>query len=319
VACSSGGSVAWRRALESLSHSARAFEVSPVAFRRLALLAAVSLYLIVVSGATVRLTSSGLACESWPGCEPGSFFPASSGHGFVEFGNRIVSLFPIGLTLAAWLGAGRTAGLPHWVGRLAAGTFAGTIAQAPLGFVTILSDLHPLMVMAHFLLALVVLAGGVAVAVEAWRHDRGAVPPLVPHVVRRGGIALALAGLALVVTGTLSTAAGPHPGGSDIGRLGSLDDAVYVHVRASAAFGIGLLALVGYLWARRRLSPRLFVLSLVLVGVLVVQMAIGETQWRTMLPWELVLVHVSLAAAVWALTVLLVYVLWRPPRSFAPA
>jgi cytochrome c oxidase assembly protein subunit 15 len=319
VACSSGGSVAWRRALESLSHSARAFEVSPVAFRRLALLAAVSLYLIVVSGATVRLTSSGLACESWPGCEPGSFFPASSGHGFVEFGNRIVSLFPIGLTLAAWLGAARTAGLPRWVGRLAAGTFAGTIAQAPLGFITILTDLHPLLVMTHFLLALVVLAGGVAVAVEAWRHDRGAVPPLVPPLVRRGGIPLALAGLVLVVTGTLTTAAGPHPGGSDIRRLGSLDDAVYVHVRASAAFGIGLLLLVGYLWSRRRRSPRLFALSLALTGVLVVQMAIGETQWRTQLPWELVLVHVSLAAAVWALTVLVVYVLWRPPRDLGPA
>lgn len=291
--------------------------MSPVAFRRLALWAAVSLYLIVVSGATVRLTSSGLACESWPGCEPGSFFPASSGHGFVEFGNRIVSLFPIGLTLAAWLGAGRTVGLPRWVGRLAAGTFVGTIVQAPLGFVTILSDLHPLLVMTHFLLALAVLAGGVAVAVEAWRHDRGEASPLVPPLVRRGGIALAFAGLVLVVTGTLATAAGPHPGGSDIRRLGSLDDAVYVHVRASAAFGIGLLALVGYLWTRRRRSPRLFALSLVLTGVLVLQMGIGEAQWRTELPWELVLVHVSLAAAVWAVTVLLVYVLWRPPRSFA--
>lgn len=295
----------------------RALEVSPGAFRRLTFASAVALYLIVVSGATVRLTSSGLACESWPGCESGSFFPASSGHGFVEFGNRIVSLFPIGLTLAAWLGVGRTPGLPRWVGSLAAGTFAGTIAQAPLGFVTILSDLHPLLVMTHFLLALVVLAGGVAVAVEAWRHDRGAVPPFVPPLVRRGGVALALAGLVLVVSGTLATAAGPHPGGSDIRRLGNLVDAVYVHVRASAAFGIGLLLLVGYLWSRRRHAPRVFALSVVLTGVLVVQMAIGEAQWRTQLPWELVLVHVSLAAAVWALTVLLIYVLWRPPRPFA--
>lgn len=282
-----------------------------MASRRLALAAAVSLYLIVVSGATVRLTSSGLACESWPGCEPGSFFPASSHHGFVEFGNRIVSLFPIALTLATWLAARRTAGLAGWVATVAAGTFAGTIGQAPLGFITILSDLHPLMVMTHFLLALAVLAGGVVVAVEAWRHDRGDAPSPFPPLVRRGGIALALTGLVLVVTGTLATAAGPHPGGSDVRRLGDLVDAVYVHVRASAVFGIALLALVAYLWARAR---QLLPLVLALTAVLVVQMAVGELQWRTQLPWGLVLVHVSLAAAVWALTVLLVYLLWRPPR-----
>jgi cytochrome c oxidase assembly protein subunit 15 len=295
----------------------RAFELSPAAFRRLAIASAVSLYVIVVSGATVRLTSSGLACESWPGCEPGSFFPATSRHGFVEFGNRIVSLFPIGLTLAAWLGARRTPGLAGWVGAAAAATFVGTIGQAPLGFLTILTDLHPLMVMTHFLLALAVLSGGIFVAVEAWRHDRGAAPPLASPLVRRAGVALAAAGLALVVTGTLATAAGPHPGGSEVRRLGNLVDAVYLHVRASAVFGIGLLLFVGYLAANRGRFPRLFALSLALLGVVVAQMAIGETQWRMQLPWGLVLLHVSLAAAIWALTVLVVYLLWRPPRTLS--
>jgi cytochrome c oxidase assembly protein subunit 15 len=284
-------------------------------FRRLAVAAAVALYAIIVSGATVRLTSSGLACESWPGCEPGSFFPATSHHGFVEFGNRIVSLFPIGLTLAAWW-AGRRASAPRWVARLAGLTFLGTIAQAPLGFLTILSDLHPLMVMTHFLLALAVLAGGLVVAVEAWRLDRGAAEPLVPALVRRGGLLLVAAALVLVVTGTFATAAGPHPGGSEVSRLGNLVDAVYVHVRASAAYGIGLLLLVAYLVRR---GGRVALLSLALLGVVVAQMAVGETQWRTQLPWGLVLVHVSLAAAIWGLTVLLAYVLWRPPAGLAVA
>jgi heme a synthase len=283
-------------------------------FRRLAVASAVALYAIIVSGATVRLTSSGLACESWPGCEPGSFFPASSHHGFVEFGNRIVSLFPIALTLATWWIGRRAAGVPRWLVWLAGLTFLGTIAQAPLGFLTILSDLHPLMVMTHFLLALVVLAGGVAVAVEAWRLDRGAAAPLGTPLVRRGGLLVAAAALALVVTGTLATAAGPHPGGSEVDRLGDLVDAVYVHVRATAVYGICLLLLVAYLV--RRGGPA-GVLALALLGVVLAQMAVGETQWRTQLPWGLVLVHVSLAAAVWALTVLLVYVLWRPPRGLA--
>jgi len=285
-----------------------------VTFRRLAVASAVALYAIIVSGATVRLTSSGLACESWPGCEPGSFFPASSHHGFVEFGNRIVSLFPIALTLGTWWIVRRTEGVPGWLVWLAGLTFLGTIAQAPLGFVTILTDLHPLMVMTHFLLALVVLAGGVAVAVEAWRLERGAAAPLGTPLVRRGALVVAAAALALVVTGTLATAAGPHPGGSDVDRLGNLVDAVYVHVRATAVYGIGLLLLVGYLVRR---GGNAAALSVALLGVVVAQMVVGETQWRTQLPWGLVLVHVSLAAAIWALTVLLVYVLWRPPRGLA--
>jgi cytochrome c oxidase assembly protein subunit 15 len=128
---------------------------------------------------------------------------------------------------------------------------------------------------------------------------------------------VAAAALALVVTGTLATAAGPHPGGSEVDRLGNLVDAVYVHVRATAVFGIGLLLLVAYLVRRRRELPETAWIALVLLGVVLAQMAVGETQWRTQLPWGLVLVHVSLAAAIWALTVLLVYVLWRPPTRLA--
>lgn len=293
----------------------RAFELSPAAFRRLAVAAAVSLYLIIVSGAAVRLTSSGLGCESWPGCEAGSFFPASSHHAYVEFGNRVVSLLPISLTLLAWLAARRTAGLPAWVPWLALVTFLGTIAQAPLGLLTIMSDLHPLMVMSHFLLALVVLAGGIAVALEAWRRDRGAAEAVVPLPVRRAGLLLAAACLSLVVTGALATAAGPHPGGADIRRLGELVESLEVHVRASAAFGIALLVVAGYLAARRRRFPGLFAVAATLLGLVVVQMAVGEVQWRTQLPWGLVLVHVSLAAAVWAVTTLLVLALWRPVRA----
>src|SRR5262245_26563243 len=139
----------------------RGLELSARVFLVVAVAAAVSLYLIVVSGAVVRLTASGLGCESWPGCQAGAFFPESGHHGWVEFGNRIVSLFPITLTLAAWLAARRTPGLAGWVRWLALGTFLGTIGQAPLGLVTILSDLNPLLVASHFLLALVVLAGAI--------------------------------------------------------------------------------------------------------------------------------------------------------------
>lgn len=306
--------------VESPSPAARArsFEVTPALLRRVALASAVSLYLIVVSGAAVRLTASGLGCESWPGCEPGSFFPASGHHSWVEFGNRAMALFPLSLTLATWLAAWRTRAVSGWVTWLAGLTCLGTFGQAPLGLVTITSGLHPLLVMSHFLLALVVLAAAIVVAVEAWSGDRGRSAPLVPLAARRAGLVVAASCAALVVTGALATAAGPHPGSSaEVRRLGNLVEAMWVHVRASALFGIALAGLVGYLVVRRDRAPRLLWPAAALLGLLAVQMVVGEVQWRTQLPWGLVLVHVSLAAAIWAATVLLVYVLWRPPAAMA--
>jgi cytochrome c oxidase assembly protein subunit 15 len=296
---------------------ARARELSPTAFRRLAFATALSLYLIVISGSLVRLTSSGLGCESWPGCEAGSFFPADSHHAFVEFGNRVFSLFPIVLSLALWIAAWRTATLPRWVRWVAALTFLGTIGQAPLGMITIYSDLHPLLVLSHFVLALLVLAGAIVVAVEALGHERGWASASLPGWTRPASLVLALACGVLVATGTLATAAGPHSGGADIRRLGNLVDSVYVHVRATAVFGVLFAALLVLLWRRRAAVPGVAAIGATLLGTLLVQMAVGEIQWRSALPWGVVLVHVALAAAIWALTVLLTAVLWRTPAPLA--
>jgi cytochrome c oxidase assembly protein subunit 15 len=295
----------------------RARELSPAGLRRLAVATAAALYLIVISGSLVRLTSSGLGCESWPGCEAGSFFPEESHHAFVEFGNRVFSLFPIVLSLALWIAAWRASGLPRWVTWVAALTFFGTIGQAPLGMITIYSDLHPLLVMSHFLLALVVLAGAIVVAVETLGHERGWARPELPRWTRPASLVLALSCCVLVVTGTFSTAAGPHSGGADIRRLGDLVDAVYVHVRATAVFGVLFAALLALLWRRRALVPGVAKVAGVLLGVLLVQMAVGEIQWRNALPWGVVLLHVALAAAIWGLTVLLAAVVWRTPAPLA--
>jgi heme A synthase len=103
-----------------------------------------------------------------------------------------------------------------------------------------------------------------------------------------------------------------------IHRLWNLPDAVYLHVRITAIFGCVFLFVLGYLVARRSLSPRLFRFSLALLAVLIVQMAVGEIQWRLELPWGIVAVHVALAAAVWSLTVALAAMLWRPPGWLGP-
>jgi heme a synthase len=292
--------------------------VTPGRYLRLAVASALSLYLIVLTGAAVRLTGSGLACESWPGCQEGAFFPALGEHSSIEFGNRVMALFPIALSLLAWINAYRTPGIAGWVKWLAAVTFLGTIAQAPLGLLTIRLDLHPLMVATHFLLALVVLATAIIVAVEAWGNARGREPSPVPLWLKLTGLVLAVACGILVVTGTLSTAAGPHPGDSaEIQRFWNLLDAVYVHVRATAAFGICFLLLLVWLVRNRDRAGVLGPGAVILLGLLLVQMAVGELQWRNQLPWWLVLIHVGLAAAVWMGTVALVTAMWRTPRRLS--
>jgi len=271
-----------------------------------------SLFVVVTTGAVVRLTASGLGCDNWPRC--GSTpFPEKGGHAFIEFGNRVIAFSSIVVTLIAWLASRRVSVLPPWVRTLALAVWLGTVAQIPLGGITVIFDLHPLLVMTHFLLALVVLAGAVVVALEAWLAEAGRSGPLGPRWWRR----LALAGipvcLALVVTGAVVSASGPHSGGKDIRRLGiSIVDTVYVHVRVVAVFGIGFLIVASWLWRHRREVPGVAALAGVLLALLVVQMILGEVQYRSHLPWWLVLIHVSFAAAIWSTTVALVHAVWRP-------
>jgi heme a synthase len=271
---------------------------------------------IIITGSLVRLTGSGLGCEGWPGCEEGAFFPEADYHAFIEFGNRVMGIFPITLSiLVAWF-ARRGA---RWVFLTALGVAVLTVVEAPLGLATIRYDLPPGIVIVHFLLALLALGGAIVVALEALRVERGSASISIPKELRWAGVALVAAGLGLVVSGTFSTAAGPHSGDAEVvERLWHLDDAVYLHVRITAVFGALFLFVLGLLAARRQLAPRLLRFALVLLGVLLLQMAVGELQWRLELPWGIVAVHVGLAAAVWALTVALVYMLWRPAVWLLP-
>jgi cytochrome c oxidase assembly protein subunit 15 len=271
---------------------------------------------IVITGSLVRLTGSGLGCEGWPGCEEGAFFPEEDYHAFIEFGNRVFGIFPITLSiLTAWFARRR----PRWLFGTALGVAVLTVAEAPLGLATIRYELPAWLVIVHFLLALLALGGAVVVALEAVREERGGAALSFPSELRWAGIALAGACLALVVTGTFSTAAGPHSGDADvIERLWHLEDAVYLHVRVTAVFGAAYLFVLGLLAARRNVAPWLLRFALALLGVLLLQMAVGELQWRLELPWGIVAVHVALAAAVWSLTVALAAMLWRPPSWLVP-
>jgi heme a synthase len=298
---------------------ARARTLSPTAFLKLSLASCAVLLLVVTSGAFVRLTGSGLGCENWPQCGDKPY-PEQGFHAFVEFGNRLVALTGLLLTLVTWLGSTRVAGLPRGTRLAALGAFLFTLAQVPLGAVTIALDLHPLAVMAHFLLALVVLALAVVVAIEAGSLVGGVAAPAGPPWLRNFVTWVGLPTCAaLVVTGAIATASGPHPGADeDVERLGlEIADTVYVHVRVAAAFGLGVLFIGWFMLRMRDRYPGLAWLWGALVAALGAQAIVGEVQYRTALPWGLVLVHVFLAAAIWALGVALAYALWRPPAPLA--
>lgn len=298
----------------------RGFELSPARFVQIAVANALLLWLIVGSGAAVRLTDSGLGCRAWPGCERGRPLPEKDIHAFVEFGNRLVGGVVITLTLVTWLAARRTPKLPRWARRVALFVFLGAAAQAPIGYLAVASDLRWPVVMTHLLLSFALLGAAVVVAVEAFGLRDGTAPPLVPPELRRVALVFVGAGLALVVSGTFATAAGPHSGGGeDIDRFGSLEPTVYVHGAIVGAFLLSFLFAIGYLAAYRERSPMLFRFGLAVLGLLLIQMGVGELQWRSELPWQLVLVHVTLAAAVWAGTVALAALFYRPPRSLLPA
>ena len=295
-------------------------QVSARRFVQISAAAVFTLWVVVTSGAVVRLTASGLGCDNWPRCGDKPF-PEKGGHAAIEFGNRMVALVGILLTVATWLAARRVVGLPRWVRSIALVTALGTVAQIPLGGITVLLDLHPVAVMSHFLLALAVLAGAVVVALEAWIHRSGLAPPAGPRWLRTvAGIGVAACAV-LVITGSVATASGPHSGGQDIRRLGlGVTDTVYVHVRATAVFGIGLVVVGLFLWRLRSELPGIVRAGIALLGVLVVQLAVGEIQYRNALPWWLVVIHVSLAATVWTLTVAIAYSLHRPAAPLvAPA
>ncbi len=293
--------------------------VSPRRFLQLASITLFTLWVVVTSGAVVRLTASGLGCDNWPRCGDKPY-PEQGGHAAIEFGNRMVALVGIVFTLITWLAARRVEGLPRRVRTVALLTAVGTIAQIPLGGITVLLDLHPVAVMSHFLLALLVVAGSVVVVVEGWSHYRGLAPAARPAWIRKAAWVGVAACAVLVVTGTVSTASGPHSGGEDIPRLGlTLSDTIYVHVRATALYGIVLLVVGVFLWRLRKELPGIACGGALLLAVLLVQMAVGEIQYRNALPWWLVAIHVSLAATIWVLTIGIAWALHRPPASLVAA
>lgn len=283
--------------------------VTPTQYRRVSYVALAALALIVLTGAAVRLTDSGLGCPDWPRCY-GNAVPPLQGHALIEFGNRALSgIVGVVVVLTAVLAFTRRP-FRRDLAWLALTLPAGVLAQAVLGGFTVREHLAPGFVMGHFALSMVILIGAVALA---WRasHEPGTRPRSTDRLAVWSVRALAPLGAVTIFAGTAATAAGPHSGGASGQRIhrlyfkgaDTLSWVVHRHATIAALFGV--LAIAVWLLQRRRghstgaLEP-----LTVLCVLLAAQGLVGSVQYELHLPSDMVWVHVGLATATW------VTVLW---------
>ena len=266
---------------------------------------------IVVTGAVVRLTASGLGCPTWPRCTDTSIVPVAdqpeTWHKYVEFGNRLLTVVLIVLAFAALAVALMDARRRRRTGLvarpaltwLAAVPLLGTIAQIPLGGVTVLTGLNPIAVGTHLLLSLG-LVGLVTVLVHRAGEDGDRPVTVVVRREIRVGVAVltAITGVVLVV-GMLVTASGPHAGDERTHRL-PLDAQQMSWLHADiVVLCVGLLA--GLLVALRATDApeRTRGAATVLLAVFLGQGLVGYVQYFTGEPWAVVAVHVTGSTVVW--------------------
>jgi len=275
---------------------------------------------IILTGAIVRITGSGLGCPTWPECVEGSLVPTSaqmeSWHKYVEFGNRLLTFVLAIAAIAAVVAAlvdrrrRRRVGLPprRILTVLAFIPLIGTAVQAVLGGITVLTGLNPFTVSAHFLVSIALVAVCVALVVRSGESGDRPLTYLVPRPLRYLTWALVLATLAVVVLGVITTGSGPHSGDLNVSVRFNLDlrTIAWLHADSVLLFmglTIGLLVAARVAHAPSALTRR----TLVLLAIALVQGVIGYTQYFTGLPELLVTIHVFGAIAVW------VAVLFLPP------
>ncbi|MBV9424217.1 MAG: COX15/CtaA family protein, partial [Solirubrobacterales bacterium] len=185
--------------------------VTPTQYRRVAYATLAALSVIVLTGAAVRLTDSGLGCENWPKCG-GTPLPPLSSHALIEFGNRAISGIVGVITVVAAVLAFTRRPFRRDLAVLALLLPLGVLAQAVLGGFTVREHLAPGFVMGHFGLSMIILIAAVALA---WRsgHEPGTRPRSTDRLAVWSVRALAPLAALTIFAGTAATAAGPHSGG----------------------------------------------------------------------------------------------------------
>jgi cytochrome c oxidase assembly protein subunit 15 len=290
-------------------------------YRVIVWIAFVSLYVIIVTGSLVRLTGSGLGCVDWPACNEERFVDVSTPHAAIEQLNRLFTGVVAASVIAAVLAALLVRPRQRRLVRLALWLVAGVLAQVVLGGIVVLTGLHPLSNMGHFLLSVALMVGAYllvdAVSSEGQREarelaaDAGArssgrqrTTDLTWWQLRGGPIVVGsrivvVLTLAAIVTGTVVTGTGPHAGDESAPRFDFMITSV-VRVHGVAVWLVVMASLwLGYQLWRSGADPRLQHGFEWFLFAAVVQGGLGYLQYFTGVPVTLVAIHVALSIVVW--------------------
>jgi heme a synthase len=289
---------------------------SPTSMRRIALAGVVTNAGIVMTGAAVRLSESGLGCPDWPRCTATSIVAGGTTgdpllHRWVEFGNRLVTvaIFVVAVLVfvAAW--RYREQGTRRrdvmWLASLQP---AGIVAQAVLGGIVVLTKLDPVWVSIHFLLSMALVAAAVALYVRC-SEGRGPTRLLVPREIRLAAFGtLAVLGL-MLAAGTVVTGTGPLAGAGNVPRF-HLPLGGVTQFHADIGWLLGGLVIALVVGLRLVGAPRRAVrLSWLLLALIGAQGAVGYAQYFSGLPAGLVWFHVCGSVLIWIAALRLVFTL----------
>lgn len=256
--------------------------------------------LIVIGGGIVRLTGSGLGCSSWPNCSPGEFAPeytAQNLHDMIEWTNRmltgvLVAGVAVFIVVAWW-----RVGLRNRITLSGLAQLAIVLLNAVVGGISVLTGLNPWVVAGHFLAAMLLVGTAAASYELVLLEGRGRPAPTSRPL---AGLLVVITGV-VVVLGTAVSGSGPHSGDDNAtNRMGFDWTAVtIVHgVAAAAMLVIALIYAAGISPAGRFREVRRR--SQVFLGLVVLQGVVGIVQAMTNLPIVMVIVHLLMAAMLWA-------------------
>lgn len=267
-----------------------------------------SLMAIIVTGSLVRLTGSGLGCADWPRCSQTKFIDISTGHAAIEQINRLFTGVVAAAVIAAVLFSLRLKPRDQRLTRLSLALVAGVLAQVLLGAIVVISGLHPLFNMAHYLVSIVLVTFGfllVAETRELLTRDllTTAGDPRPPEISNRTYAllrAFVIVMATVLVAGTVVTGAGPHAGDETAPRFSIL---VSTAARIHSVVVWVLLAILVVLIARvRKIAHEFAILGTCLeitTALIVAQGGLGYLQYFLGVPASLVALHVALSVVVW--------------------
>jgi len=290
---------------------------SATALRRWALAGVITSALIILTGAAVRLSQSGLGCPDWPSCTANSLAANDATgdpliHRWVEFGNRLVTvaifIIAIGVCIAVWRfrpPGGRRRRDLLWLASAQPGFI---VVQILLGGAVVRTKLNPALVSLHFLASVALVAATVGLYVRC-QEGSGPAVPRVPRAVRLAALGVVGTVALMMTAGTVVTGTGPLAGAAGVPRYHlPLEGVTQLHADIGWLLaGLMVALLLGlHLTAAPRPAVRLGWLLLGLIGL---QGVIGYTQYFTGLPAGLVWFHVAGSVAIWITALLLPYAL----------